>query len=364
METGSRVDPIKPGDILESSYTALDRFWNLPPAPIRFETLAGDLRDAAARFEPLEFPRLPYADCSFRTGDSETRLSCLDDLADGGGFRSRHAFPQLDLAYSPRRKAFRFPEDAYPLLRSPVASAASGDAETLLFETAVLLARYPYRIEPVAVDIPSTLSADWQRDLLVLALTGHHPERAFQFLLDSGFLDRHWPELAGLHGVEHSKDFHPEGDVWRHTMETFRHRKDTDLTVALALLLHDSGKPAATGSKGRRFDRHAELGADIARDFLARLGFPRDLCARVDFLVRQHMMPAVCLDPSQERIRSTMGNPLYPRLLELYRCDELSMFRGPERYHEACAAYRQYLRNSKNPYRAPDGRKSVRQYVE
>ena len=79
--------------------------------------------------------------------------------------------------------------------------------------------------------------------------------------------------------VDHSKEFHPEGNAWRHTLETFRYRKYPELALSLSLLLHDSGKPLSEASNGRRFDRHAELGARCARDFLSRLGIPSPVVA-------------------------------------------------------------------------------------
>jgi poly(A) polymerase len=59
-----------------------------------------------------------------------------------------------------------------------------------------------------------------------------------------------------------------------------------------------------------------------------------------------------------------MAHPLFPVLLELYRCDLESSYRGPSAYYKACRIYRSYLKNSNNPYRGADGKKLVRLYVD
>ena len=191
-----------------------------------------------------------------------------------------------------------------------------------------------------------------------------HPQRGLELLRRSGFVDAYWPELAGLSGLDQSKECHPEGDAWAHTLETFRHRKLPALGLSLALLLHDVGKPRAEQVEGRMFDRHAEIGRSVAERFLSRLGFSRLLISEVSFLVRYHMMPAALPRLPANRVEGIIDDPRFPILLELYKCDELSTFRGPDGYYEACAAYKAYLKNSRNPWRSSDGRKLARTYLE
>jgi poly(A) polymerase len=57
------------------------------------------------------------------------------------------------------------------------------------------------------------------------------------------------------------------------------------------------------------------------------------------------------------RTESVMASPLFPLLLEVYRCDLSSTFRGPDGYYEACKVYRAFLKHRKNPYRGADGKK-------
>lgn len=363
---------------LEASFTALDRYRGNPPAPLRFLLFRGGLADLARQGFELAFPGLTYADAASPEpgpGTSDASASALPEpvstpcryvCAEAYEDPEPHAYGHLDLTYDPETRRYRHPRSRYPDPREPVIYPCDAPEELVLFETAVLLARYPYRLPEggFSVSVPGNLSPLFQRDLLTLILTGRDPGAALEWLGRTGFLDAYWPEMAALRGVNHSKEYHPEGDVWAHTLETFRYRKLSELRLSLGLLLHDTGKPGARSSEGRRFDRHSEIGARVARRFLDRLGFPRNLSEDVEFLVRRHMMPAALPRLPLTRVQEDLEHPLFPMLLELYRCDELSTFRGPDGYYQACAAYRQYLKNVRNPYRNPDGRKVQRMFLD
>ena len=83
-------------------------------------------------------------------------------------------------------------------------------------------------------------------------MTGRAPEKGLRLLHDAGIVASWWPEMAAMAGVPQSKEHHPEGDVWEHTLATFAHRKVPDLVLSLGLLLHDAGKPRATPQDGKR----------------------------------------------------------------------------------------------------------------
>ena len=275
--------------------------------------------------------------------------------SDGG---TTCAYTQLRLTRVPGRPLYNARGGIYKILRDPKPLPGPAPDESLIFETAILASRYPY--EPDSGPLPPPprgLSTEFQRDLLELVITGPRPDIGFEILRESGFLAAYWPEINSLYGVDHAKDFHPEGDAWRHTLETFSHRKTPDLLLSLALLLHDTGKPDAVSSEGRRFDRHSELGERAARSFLSRLGYSQDIIRQISFMVRYHMLPAALPRLPPSSVDHILSDPAFPTLLELYRCDELSTFKGPEGYYEACAAYRAWRKNSGNPYRDRDGRK-------
>jgi poly(A) polymerase len=205
-----------------------------------------------------------------------------------------------------------------------------------------------------------------QRVFLTGLLLSPWPEAGLEFLKKTGFTREFWPELAALDEASHSKEFHPEGNGWDHTLRTFRHRKSAgrrsphDLRLSLGLLLHDLGKPLAESSGNRRFAGHAELGARAARKFLQRLEFPVFLIEDIFYLVKNHMLPAALPRLPLQRTAEIMASPLFPTLMELYRCDESSSFKGLGGYYESSAAYQSYLRRRRNPYRSTDGAKHPR----
>ncbi|MCL2478591.1 MAG: HD domain-containing protein, partial [Treponema sp.] len=200
-----------------------------------------------------------------------------------------------------------------------------------------------------------------QRALLIGLMSSCRPDRGFELLKASGFLEKFWPEIARLDRVDHSKEFHPEGNAWKHTLQTFEYRKrnssgEFDLRLSLSLLLHDIGKPLAEGSGSRRFDGHAELGAMAAQRFLERLEFDSGITGDVFYLVRNHMLPAALARLSLTKTGEVMDSPLFPSLMELYRCDESSSFKGLDGFYQNSAAYQTYLRNMRNPYRSASGK--------
>ena len=115
-------------------------------------------------------------------------------------------------------------------------------------------------------------------------------------------------------------------------------------------MLHDSGKPHAESADGKRFDRHAEIGARIAVRFLRRLEFPESMIGSVEFLVRYHMMPPALKILPAFRTDPIFASPLFPLLLELYRADAASSYAGEEGYYEACRLYKVWQKDRGNPF--------------
>jgi len=351
-----------------SSITALDAYARSRPSPLRFALALCGLPELAKQFEGLEYPGLFYADAALELGpgDGDAGPSSLYiRCADSAARAERSGFAQLDLLAGSAPGFFLDPKGIYPSLRSSVLDMRQVPSDQLLYEASVLLARQAYALPPGAqFSVPRNFPLRAQRDLLALILTGPKPERGLELLRETGFAAAYWPEIAALAGVGQAKEYHPEGDAWAHTMETFRHRKQPSLRLSLALLLHDTGKPVAESAGGRRFDRHAELGRVIAERFLRRLGFSPSLVDDVSFLIRYHMMPAALPRLPANRLEGIVDDPRFPILLDLYKCDELSTFRGPDGYYEACAAYRAHLKDSRNPWRQADGKKLTRAWLE
>ncbi|MBN2430847.1 MAG: HD domain-containing protein [Acidobacteria bacterium] len=160
------------------------------------------------------------------------------------------------------------------------------------------------------------------RQGLQSVLTAQRPYRGLWRLHQLGLLIRILPELEPLPGCPQDKEFHPEGDVFVHTLECFRHVRHAPLPMALGLLFHDVGKPATlTVDKHIHFPRHSSVGADIARGALRRLGFPRGLSEEVQFYIRNHLLKRVLRHLENGQLAAFVRHPWFENLLRIYRAD-------------------------------------------
>ena len=173
-----------------------------------------------------------------------------------------------------------------------------------------LAARFGLTAAPETVALCKTVTQDGQpserlwEEWKKLLLQGITPSLGLQFLSDCGWL-RFYPELAALQGCEQDPIWHPEGDVWIHTLHCLdwfamerTGNQDDDLIVGLGILCHDFGKPATTTTDfGRITSRgHEPEGEAPTRRFLERLTNQDDLINEVIPLVLCHLRPRTLHD--------------------------------------------------------------------
>ncbi|MDR0389750.1 MAG: HD domain-containing protein [Spirochaetaceae bacterium] len=376
-----------------AGFSALDSYLGLKPLPSLCIETDADPGALARLFEDIRYPGASLADAALDLGsDHQGTLyfRCVEKNAPSsmGGFYQdwtsgrfhdpQGLYPLLKALKSAERgsqKQELFPEDLFRhlFIRSGPIGSAPGQTELWenAFAMALFFARYCGAVSPGSVKAlmkegvafleslpPSPLPlVEAQRTLLNSLLLSAQSSLGFSFLKLSGLLETLWPELADLDRASHSKEYHPEGNAWEHTLETFRYRKTEDLILSLGLLLHDTGKPLSASSGKHRFDGHAELGARIASKFLSRLEYDSRIIDSVFYLVKNHMLPAALPRLPLSRTREILESPLFPTLMELYRCDESSSFKGLDGYYQSSAAYHAYLRNRRNPYRPANGRR-------
>ena len=143
---------------------------------------------------------------------------------------------------------------------------------------------------------PERLYEEWKK----LLLQGVNLRAGLNFLKDCEWLS-YFPELHALVGCQQDPEWHPEGDVWVHTLhclDAFARERIgdewEDLVVGFAVLCHDLGKPMTTqtGKDGRiRSPLHEPKGEAPTRSFLSRLTNQIDLHEQVIPLVRRHLTP-------------------------------------------------------------------------
>jgi len=158
-------------------------------------------------------------------------------------------------------------------------------------------------------------------------LTEGHARRAFELLDASGLLREVLPEIDRMHGVEQPPQFHPEGDVWVHTLLLLEKLKPKcSPTLAWGTLLHDVGKPPTfrVAPDRIRFDGHVEVGIRMAQEICHRLHFSNDDTRQIAALVANHMRFADAERMKASTLKRFMRLPKFAEHLELHRIDCLS----------------------------------------
>jgi poly(A) polymerase len=253
----------------------------------------------------------------------------------------------------------RFREDRLRLLRTVRFAARTG------FGLDEATGRAAAALSGLAASVsPERVAAE----LEIMLLDGNS-RGAFVLLRELGLLRAILPELEALAGVEQPREFHPEGDVWQHTLLVLRENDlgrngaagtafspgDRDIdpgkgmdrggfdaseylaglrecraaldsgqekTLAWSALLHDIGKPGTFSREDRiRFNNHDVLGAQLADDLLERLRRPRKLIDGVHDLIRRHIHFSSLRRMRPGKLRRWLAEKDFPVHLELHRLD-------------------------------------------
>jgi len=201
-------------------------------------------------------------------------------------------------------------------------------------------ARLDYRIDPETFaamrrlsGLIQAVSAERVRDELVRILTEGGARRGFELLDETGLLSEILPEVAAMKGVAQPPEYHPEGDVWTHTLMLLEHLRNPSPTLALGALLHDVGKPPTFRLADRiRFDGHVEKGVEMATNILARLRFSNDEIRQVAVLVANHMRFKDAPQMKVSTLKRFLRLENFPEHLELHRLDCVSSHGHLENY--------------------------------
>jgi poly(A) polymerase len=231
----------------------------------------------------------------------------------------------------------RFAEDKLRMLRAVRFAARLGFA----IEDKTLAA-----IREQAATI-AQVSAERVRDELTRILTEGQARRGFELLRASGLLREVLPEIAKLEGIEQPPQYHPEGDVWTHTLMLLDHLPaSASATLAWGMLLHDVGKPATfTPPRDEtdriRFNNHVRVGMAIARDVLNRLRFSNDDSAQILSLIEHHMQFGDVMQMKQSTLKRFLRLPKFDEHLALHYADVMSsnknlqLYDFAKQHHEA-----------------------------
>jgi tRNA nucleotidyltransferase/poly(A) polymerase len=223
----------------------------------------------------------------------------------------------------------RFAEDRLRMLRAVRLAAELG------FEVE------PDTFRAIRANAPaiSSVSAERIRDELMRLLVSPGRGEGVRRLEASGLLTVILPEVAAMVGVEQPAEFHPEGDVFVHTVLALGYLRDPHPLLALATLLHDVGKPPTQTHADRiRFHGHDEAGAVVAEEICRRLRLSSAETDRVVALVREHLRVKDLPKMRPARARRFLLRADAADHLELHRADCLASHGHLDVYDWAVAA--------------------------
>jgi tRNA nucleotidyltransferase/poly(A) polymerase len=222
----------------------------------------------------------------------------------------------------------RFREDKLRMLRAVRFAARFGYA----IESETLRA-----IQSLAPEI-GQVSAERLRDELTKLLTEGAARRGFELLDQTRLLRELLPEISRMKGVQQPPQFHPEGDVWIHTLLMLEGLPPgCSPALAWGVLLHDVGKPPTfappSGPNGRiRFDRHVEVGTRMAQEICERLRFSNDDSAQIASLVANHLRFKDVPQMKRSTLKRFVRLDRFDEHMELHRLDCSSSHRNLENY--------------------------------
>jgi putative nucleotidyltransferase with HDIG domain len=218
---------------------------------------------------------------------------------------------------------------------------AIGDPDTRFAEDKLRMlrairfaARFKYEIESATLQAIQRraneihlVSRERVRDELTRMLTEGHGRRAFFLLDQAGLLEEVLPEISKMKGVEQPREFHPEGDVFAHTLLLLDNLPSPcPPTLAWGALLHDVGKPATfrVGPDRIRFDDHVDVGVKIGEEICYRLRFSKGDTVQVLSLIKNHMRFGHVSRMKESTLKRFMRLPGFDEHLALHRADSLA----------------------------------------
>jgi len=208
----------------------------------------------------------------------------------------------------------RFEEDHLRMLRGVRFAARFGFE--LEAETKRAMRLLASRIDAV--------SRERVRDELTKMLTEGHARRAFELLDETGLLNEVLPEVARMKGVEQPAQFHPEGDVWVHTLLLLDQLEPgCSETLAWGALLHDVGKPPTfrRAPDRIRFDGHVEIGVAMGAEICRRFRFSNEETRQVLELIENHMRFMDAPRMKESTLKRFFRLPRFEEHLALNRMD-------------------------------------------
>ena len=216
---------------------------------------------------------------------------------------------------------------------------AAGLAEERLLEDVVRLLRAPRFAARFGLEIEESLRQAVRKHAMQIgnaareritgeimkmaALTGEQFATALEEMDALGLLRAVLPEVHALKGLPQPPEWHPEGDVFEHTLAALRCNESLDPELNLAILFHDLGKAETYRLiEGRHtYHGHDQAGREIVLKLAARLGLKRTLGDRLAFVAGEHMRAKLVGEMKPSKAQRLIDDPAWPLLKATTLCD-------------------------------------------
>jgi len=203
----------------------------------------------------------------------------------------------------------------------------------------------------------SLISAERVRDEFTKILTSPQPARGIRLLDETGLAKEFLPELSKMKGVEQPMEYHPEGDVFIHTLLLLDGLKNAEIELAMGALLHDVAKPNTfqRAPDRIRFHGHDVLGAQMAREICKRLAFSNEQTELIASLVLEHLRFKDVFNMRLSTLKRFLSLPRFDLHLEQHRLDCLASHGNLDAYQFAKVKYEEFLKEPPPPSKLVTG---------
>jgi poly(A) polymerase len=194
------------------------------------------------------------------------------------------------------------------------------------------------------------ISVERIREELRRILICDRPDQGIKLLEQTGLLKHILPEVLKMKGVNQPKKFHPEGDVYVHTVAVMKHLRNPSFELALATLLHDVGKPGTFMITDRiRFHEHERLGSEMALRICKRLKLANSETETICWIIAKHLVFKDIDKMRVSTLKRLFSHQCYPQLAELHRADRLGSNMDLKPYYIAARLYKKLSKEELKP---------------
>ena len=265
-----------------------------------------------------------------------------DEVIDFAGGRGDMERRLLRTVGDPRA---RFEEDALRLLRAiRFAARLDFEIEESTWQALVDLAPAIAFVSP-----------ERQRDELTRMVMADTPSRAMHLMDRAGLLGILLPEISAMKGIEQGERYHPEGDVFVHTLLCLDKLEERTPVTCWATLLHDVGKPPTfERSEGKlRFYGHDKVGAEMAEGICLRFRFSNEAARRISQIVGRHMRFMTAGEWKRSTMRRFLAAGTIEEDLAIHKADCLGSFGGLASYDLVKNALEEFRSRDEPPLPPP-----------